>query len=173
MLCQRCHKNLATVRYAEVIDGKVTDRHLCESCMAQYQEGQGTGFALASTPSMSRRPAAHGTFREPVPEQRRCTTCGTMLTEVAEHQIAGCSQCYGQFHAEIEEILRDTQRAVVHRGKNPHVNDARARQRQELQAKRTLLRTMLRREKYEEAAQLRDDIQAMEADLLHTEGEAR
>lgn len=172
MLCQRCHKNLATVRYAEVIDGKVTDRHLCEACMAQYQEGQGTGFALANTPTASRRPAAHGILREALPEQRRCPTCGIMLAEVAEHQWAGCTQCYTQFRSEIEDILRDRHRAVVHRGKNPQLDEARARQRQELQAKRTLLRTMLRREKYEEAAHLRDDIQAMEANLLQHESEA-
>jgi protein arginine kinase activator len=173
MLCQRCHKNLATVRYAEVIDGKVTDRHLCESCMTQYQEGQGTGFALTSTPTTARRPAAQGIFRESVPEQRRCPTCGIMLTEIVALHIVGCSQCYTQFRGEIDTILRETHRAGAHRGKNPRVNDDRARQRQSLQSKRTLLRSMLRREKYEEAALLRDDIHSMEAGLLQTEGEGK
>ena len=37
------------------------------------------------------------------------------------------------------------------------------RLRADLQTKRTLLRTLLRREKYEEAAVLRDEIQEMES----------
>lgn len=172
MLCQRCHKNLATVRYAEVIDGKVTDRHLCETCMAQYQEGQGTGFALAAAPATARKPTTGGIFREAAPEERRCPTCGMMLSQITVDHHAGCATCYTQFRKEIEEILRETQRATAHRGKNPHVNDARAKQRQTIQTKRTLLRTMLRREKYEEAAVLRDDIQAMENTLHQSEGEA-
>jgi protein arginine kinase activator len=163
MLCQRCHKNLATVRYAEVVDGKVTDRHLCEACMAQYQEGRATGFELTGPQSTARHAAAPPPARESAREQRACPTCGAQLAAAGGTWRLGCPRCYEMFEDQLDTALRDVQHALVHRGKNPHITDARVRLRADLQTKRTLLRTLLRREKYEEAAVLRDEIQEMES----------
>lgn len=162
MLCQRCHKNLATVRYAEVVDGKVTDRHLCEACMEQYQEGRATGFEFSGPPAPARRTVAPAVAPAAAHEQRTCPTCGMPLAAAGGVWRLGCPRCYETFGDQLEAVLRDVQRALVHRGKNPHVTDARVRLRADLQTKRTLLRTLLRREKYEEAAQLRDEIQELE-----------
>ncbi|MFP4500821.1 MAG: UvrB/UvrC motif-containing protein [Candidatus Hydrogenedentota bacterium] len=168
MLCQRCHKNLATARYAEVVDGKVTDRYLCEECMAQYQESRATGFELTGAPNAPRRAAVQSAVREPAHEQR-CDTCGTLLGCVLEHGYVGCNQCYANFREPIEDMLRERQCTLVHRGKNPELDDARARLRADMQTKRTLLRSLLRREKYEEAAKLRDEISELETGLAITE----
>ena len=57
----------------------------------------------------------------------------------------------------------------VEQGKVARLDYARARLRADLQAKRTLLRTVLQAEKYEEAARLRDEIRSLETGLYVSE----
>ena len=77
----------------------------------------------------------------------------------------GCTTCYETFPAELESLLEGIHIALIHRGKVPHLDDARARSRAELQTKRALLKTALNVENYEEAATLRDHIRALETGL--------
>ncbi len=78
----------------------------------------------------------------------------------------GCSGCYSVFGKEIESILEGLHRGLVHRGKSLQCDDARAELSRELQARRFLLRSMLKEENYEEAARLRDEIARIEAETL-------
>jgi len=173
MLCQKCHKNLATVRYAEVVDGQVTDRYFCEQCMARYQREGGTGFELSGPPKMAERAADDRLAREITPRQQaRCPVCGAALSQVTEEGKVGCTTCYAQFGRQIDSILEGLHQSLHHRGKVPYLDDARARLRADLQTKRSLLRTMLGAEKYEEAAQLRDEIRSIETGLYVSESGA-
>lgn len=172
MLCQKCHKNLATVRYAEVVDGQVTDRFLCETCMARYQQDAGTGFEFAGPPAATERPSADLLVREAVKNQLRCPTCGTLLSQLSDEGRVGCSTCYEKFGKQIDSILEGLHHSLYHKGKVPHLDDARARLRADLQTKRSLLRTMLGAERYEEAAQLRDEIRSIETGLYVSESGA-
>ena len=165
MLCQKCHKNLATTRYAEVVDGKVTDVHLCAQCLAKQQQATGTGFRLSGPAPHLHKPPAERVAGEALRTQRTCTTCGTLLSDVLEQVRGGCTACYEVFGSEIESMLEGLHTAVRHKGRVPHLDDTRARLRAELQSKRALLRSVLRAEKYEEAALLRDEIRGLESGL--------
>ena len=59
-------------------------------------------------------------------------------------------------------MLEAFHRSLVHRGKSFVFDDERTRISIELQSKRLLLRSMLKAEKYEEAACLRDEIADLE-----------
>ena len=162
MLCQKCHKNLATVRYAEVVGGKVNDLHLCEPCMAAQQGDEGSGFKLsgaAPAPTRTKSPRAH--IRSAT-QNVTCESCGVQFAEVARTSTLGCAVCYDSFRTLLDPLLREIQVAVLHRGKTPHVDNQRERLRNELQTKRALLRSALKSENYEEAAVLRDEIRALE-----------
>lgn len=169
MLCQKCHKNLATVRYAEVVDGQVTDRFLCEVCMERYQHNTATGFEFSGPAAVTERSPSDTRARESGRAQAKCPTCGTPLTQVTEEGRVGCGACYDKFAGQIETILQGLHHAVQHRGKVPRLDDTRARLRADLQTKRSLLRTMLGAERYEEAAVLRDEIRSLETGLCASE----
>jgi len=162
MLCQKCRKNLATVRYAEVVDGKVTDMHLCPECLAKQRENEGTGFELSGpVPAAKPTPRPRGErprFKGP----RVCKACGTQLVRVLDSGRVGCTQCYTAFAAEIEPMLNALHGIATHRGKVSRVGDVRTRLRADLQTKRALLRSALETENYEAAAALRDDIRQLE-----------
>jgi protein arginine kinase activator len=161
-LCQKCHKNLATIRYAEVVDGQVTEQQLCAECMASHEQEAAAGFELAGPAPSVNRPAVARAVRDVVRRQRKCSHCGTPLASIVERLRAGCSDCYTSFPEAIETALRSVHGGVVHKGKVAHQNDARTRLRTELQNKRILLRSVLRAENYEEAARLRDEIRRLE-----------
>jgi protein arginine kinase activator len=173
MLCQDCHKNLATVRYAEVVDGKVSEQHLCQECLGRRQESVSSGFQFAKPaafrgkPAPATRPAAGA---DPVEARQSCTACNTTLKQVLETGQVGCSTCYETFPVQLESLLEGIHIALAHRGKVPRLDDARARLRSDLQAKRGLLKTALTTENYEEAAALRDEIRAIESGLSTAEG---
>ena len=44
MLCEICHKNEATIHIQEIIGGQKKSMHLCSSCAAAKQQGEGLGF---------------------------------------------------------------------------------------------------------------------------------
>ncbi len=171
MLCQNCHKNLASVRYAEVVDGKVSDLHLCQDCLAAREESVSSGFEF-STPSPFARKKKDAAVAEPSAEGRSCTACSTSLQGIMQTGTVGCSVCYETFPAELEGLLEGIHIALTHRGKIPRLDDVRVRVRSELQSKRALLKTALSMENYEEAATLRDEIRALEIGLGASEAGA-
>lgn len=166
MLCQKCHKNLATVRYAEVVDGKVTEQQLCSDCLALHQRETAMGFELSRAPSL--KPKEERSRGEAAREQT-CPSCGVLSSHIIDAGRVGCPHCYEQFGGQIESILEGMHRALRHKGKVAKMDDTRARLRAELQNKRALLRSVLRAENYEEAARLRDEIRILENGLFVSE----
>lgn len=166
MLCQKCHKNAASVRYAEVVDGRVTDIHLCQECLANHQNETQTGFKLSDpVPSLKKAVAARFAERANEP-QGSCSACDTELKTVLQTGNVGCSVCYDSFtEDQLRPVMEDVHVGLLHRGKMPNVNDARVNLRGLLQTKRGLLKTTLDMEKYEEAASLRDEIRELEMGL--------
>jgi protein arginine kinase activator len=174
MLCQDCHKNLASVRYAEVVDGKVSEVHLCQECLGRRQESVSSGFQFAKPTPFAKKPAgpvrASAAVADPVEARQSCTSCSTTLKQILETGRVGCSTCYASFPAQLESLLEGIHVALAHRGKVPRLDDARARVRADLQSKRGLLKTALTTENYEEAAALRDEIRVLETGLSASEG---
>ena len=65
MLCQKCHKNLASVRYAEVVDGKVNNLQLCQDCLSRQQDEVEIGFELSDpSPFMNAETTPSSPFGE-------------------------------------------------------------------------------------------------------------
>lgn len=169
MLCQNCHKNLASIRYAEVVDGEVKDLHLCKDCMDERQNSAESGFEFSSpAPFLGKQKPTQES--EEIVETASCTSCVTELRSIRETGKVGCSACYDAFPAELEAILEGIHVGLTHKGKIPRMDDARARLRADLQTKRSLLKTSLSTENYEEAATLRDEIRALESGLGAGEG---
>jgi len=165
MLCQKCHKNLATVRYAEVVDGKVADINLCSECLSQHEDRSASGFELSGSIPAAKSGQRPQLLRPRPKAPRTCKSCRTKLSMVLDSGRIGCAHCYEHFSADIEPMLVALHGSVQHKGKTSRVGDVRARLRSGLQIKRSLLRSALETENYEEAASLRDDIRQLESVL--------
>lgn len=171
MLCQECHKNSASTRYAEVVDGKVTDLHLCKECLAHRNRDTPPGFELSEPLPFVKKNSSSALAQAAVSTES-CDTCGTELQTIVASGRMGCTDCYEAFPVQLESLLEGIHVAINHRGKVPQLDDARARVRAELQSKRALLKTALTTENYEDAASLRDEIRSLETGLDASEAGA-
>lgn len=172
MICQKCHKRPGTIRYAEVVDGRVTDQFWCAECLAE-QRNAGEGFEISAvSPTRPTRNAIHGVVSRAVRAQRACPDCDTSLQEVIDTNRVGCATCYDAFSDDLTELLIKLHGRATHTGKSAHLTDMRAQLRADLRAKRALLRSVLKAENYEEAASLRDEIRALETGLYASDSGA-
>ena len=164
MLCQKCHKSLATMRYAEVVNGKVSELQLCADCMNRMQEETASGFELAGASAArgKHKSAAAAPAAETKVPVRVCRVCGADLKDAIQSGRVGCAACYDALGDSLEPLLRGFHVGLRHRGKEPHVTDERKLKRTELHSLRALLRSTLKSENYEEAAKLRDQIRDLE-----------
>jgi protein arginine kinase activator len=165
MHCQKCHKNFASVRYAEVVDGEVTEQHLCRECLNQKQTEQQAGFEFTAPSPFMRKEKDAPDLSTAFHKAMSCSTCAATLESITTTGEVGCSQCYETFELQIGEILGSAGEGLRHKGKIPRQDNLRAKSRADLQTKRGLLKTSLGAERYEEAAVLRDEIKQLEAGL--------
>ncbi len=172
MLCKKCHKKAATVRYTEVANGQTVEWPVCSSCLSQLQADGASGFSLAGIAPTERKPAPERVAREVMHAPHTCPVCRTTLSTVLEEGKVGCMRCYTHFGSEVESVLEGLHPALIHKGKTARVDDIRARIQADLQMKRVLLRSVLEAENYEEAARLRDEMRSLETGLHISESGA-
>lgn len=166
MLCQKCHKKIATVRYAEVIDGHVTEIHLCSDCLIEVQKNP-KGFNFASTePQVQVKERREDTesITKKTKTKTLCSVCGTQINYIHEKNKVGCFTCFKSFGPEIESVLEVIQGGSSHIGKKLHYanDEERVRAQILLDTKKALIRQAIKSEDYESAAKLRDEILSLE-----------
>lgn len=156
--CTECKKPIA-VRYTEVIGDVITHTIMCADCPQLQRRLHG----IASGESTGEKLGA---------KSLSCGNCGTTLDSIKMGNPVGCSECYIVFEdvilAEllathrISSRITPTKKSVpIHIGRAPgeikEINPA-----LKLLALNEALTETLRREDYEQAAWLRDQIKALE-----------
>ncbi|MBQ2942965.1 MAG: UvrB/UvrC motif-containing protein [Clostridia bacterium] len=151
MLCERCKHNQATMHYTEVINGKVTEYHLCEKCAREEKlSAEFTDFDIFNMFSPKKEKNETGLI---------CESCKTTLPEFKKTGIAGCSKCYETFASVIESMLLRTQ------GTSKHIMPEETKKEETTDEKIAKLQLSLKKaieaEEYEKAAKIRDEIRTL------------
>lgn len=168
----------ATVHLTQIINGVTNKINLCESCAHAKgildNSGQPTLIFFEATTPFSK-------MNENSFLGSRCENCGWTQKQFETTKRLGCSDCYGTFHEAIEAVLKNVQRDLVHRGKQAqilvkkdlpeieekptkkaekpsHKRKTKAEQIKSLEAQ---LKLAIAEERYEDAIQLRDQIQKL------------
>lgn len=193
MLCEQCKKREATVKYVEVVNGVKTEHNLCGHCAARLDIGQFSAvfegeFSLASLLSgllgIQDTEKKDGRFAGVV-----CPTCGTAYEDFVEASRFGCADCYSVFGPLLGENIRHLQGSEKHVGKRPGYilranierneenssvpNGSENRElirsltkEEQIRLLQTRLKDALRREDYNEAAVLRDEIRSLKEETV-------
>lgn len=159
MKCDYCESK-ATVFLTQLVDGQVKKVCLCEPCAKDKGVTDPTGFSMADMllggmvgKAMEGMPVVSGS------NPRKCPSCGFTLDDLRRVRRFGCADCYKTFAEEVGHMLRSMHKSNQHVGKVPKgllAKQARDRQLEELQVR---LDEAIAAESYEEAADLRDEIQ--------------
>lgn len=161
--CCRCSKP-AVLHITEIREGDVQALHLCESCAKQYLSSPSTEEedAAISPGSETTKPPGLTSISEEA-DALVCPNCGITFKEFRAQGRLGCAHDYIVFESELLPLLENIHGEIQHVGKVPkRAPDASQRQFR-LVKLRSRLRAAIEGEKYEEAAQLRDEISQLEA----------
>lgn len=165
MLCQRCHQREANVHIVQMYQHQRVEHHLCEVCAKAIQEGVMATVANNSLNmndllgSFIGMPSLESTHDDP---GLACPNCGTLYAKIAEAGRVGCSDCYATLEEALEPSLKKLHGSNIHQGKIPQRAGASLHTKRKVQELKGALAKAVEKEAYELAAQLRDEIHALE-----------
>ena len=188
MLCQICKLNPASIHIQEIVNGERNALHICAECAKKRnltEEAAGNSHfhemlerltqAIASSADLK---LAELFDQKPPQEETRpdvtCSVCGTDYQTYRKTGKLGCAACYEAFAPVLVREFALTQHGSVHCGKTPPETveqwqdptvSERIGLRKELERLRKGLDESIRREEFELAAELRDKIAAVEAEI--------
>jgi protein arginine kinase activator len=169
-LCTSCQKQTASVHVLDLDSGYVLKgkQQLCQACAETAGVVQ-SKLAKAKPMSAEILEDLIGTMTGDKSKLRgrgagpACPACGTTLGDFKMRGRFGCGRCYDTFRAALIPLLERVHDAPRHQGRFPARSPA-VRARPETVADlRRRLEAAITGEKYEEAAQLRDQLRSLEA----------
>ena len=162
MLCEKCKKNNATTHIRSVVNGVVTEKHLCGYCAANEGYDDIKGNNLTKMLSSMFGDTLLGTSASQI---TRCECCGSSFADIAESGKCGCPECYKTFGNELMPYLKRVHGSIQHIGNIPNRAPLTvAVDTETVEGLRSKLNQLIREEIYEEAAVIRDKIKQLEGE---------
>lgn len=154
MLCSKCGKMEATTLYKSVINGKITEEHLCPKC-AENLEFSSFYFPNVFSSFLGENAGIYKTTR--------CECCGSSFNDIKRSGKAGCSNCYETFKDEILPTLNLIHGTIKHK-QTQNINSSIKNEKETdlLEVKKQELKKAVEEERYEDAAKIRDEIKKIE-----------
>lgn len=151
--CGQCKRPVKVI-YKEVLNGTPSCTEMCQSCPILEEK-------------------LHGT-KEEIAKGLACKHCGTSLEQILTGGPVGCTECYHVFEKQILSDLIATdcippflqkKKELLHVGRVPHEAKAPPIP-SKLLALKEALTDALKRENYEQAALIRDQIKTLSQEKL-------
>ena len=153
MLCEMCGKYPATTHFKSVINGKVTERHLCSHCAGEAGLTD-ISFSNIFSSMFNETPTLF--------DQKRCACCGSSFEDIASTGKAGCSECYETFFDKLLPSLDRLHGHTKHIGVKPAKVESAPTKKEKLKKAKAELDKAVKEERFEDAAKIRDQIKEIE-----------
>lgn len=167
MLCEKCGKKTAVMKFNQTINNEKTTHYICEDCA---MEMMGSHLSFGSFDPFA---AFSGFFQNApsvLPRETVCPSCGLTYRRFLDTGKFGCAHCYEAFDAQLEPIFRKLHYATEYKGKRPddsrlHLKREAAPNREAAETPRAALERQIKEavavEDYETAARLKKELDAM------------
>ncbi len=175
MLCQKCKKNNATIHYRENINGKVTEYSLCADCAAELERDGVIKFENPFSNFMrddifdfaSVLPSFFTSLNHALGsgETKRCPVCGSTFNDIARTGHIGCPQCYETFADELAATVNQLHGTSKPQGRIPKRFGEKQNREAEINSLKEEQKKAIEAQEFEKAAELRDKIKALEAEV--------
>jgi len=167
--CTACQKAIATIVVMDLSEGSVTgSQHVCTACAEQL------GVAPPKAPKFPAEMLEDllgglKPSRREAPRTECCPGCGMAPADFRSKGRLGCPRCYDTFRTELMPLLQRIHESQTHKGRlpsttapSPMAAGPPCTEPRDLAELRKKLEDAVRGERYEEAAQLRDDLRRAE-----------
>ena len=157
MLCERCKQREANVHMVTTVNGATRESYLCSQCAAQAH--------VMPQPFSAKQ--FLGQWMPTQGAKLRCPACGTTLESLQRTGFVGCPGCYDIFADQIGPML------MAMHGTDRHIKEHGMQSEQQAPVKtpaqkdpvaalKIRLEQAVQEERYEDAAQLRDQIRQVQ-----------
>jgi protein arginine kinase activator len=175
MQCTFCLDNEATCHLTKLVNGKVVEVHVCEKCIPEVGKSNLLDFdiweAISKLAAEKGIPDPTKDIEVAPPEINAksllipssnlptltCPSCGFTHEDLRRTGRLGCPECYLAFSSILGDVIHDCQKGTTHTGKIPKAFFSVRRQKIQEQLDRAI-----REERFEEAADLRDQLRKLE-----------
>ena len=176
MLCQNCNKNEANVRYTQIINGEKKEMFLCEECSKKLGiDNMALSLPISFSNFFGDLLDEYNSDFMPLlkrPEELKCDKCNTTYSQFIESGKFGCDNCYDAFSERIDPLLKRLHGADRYTGRkaeeNKNIEEPKVEKVEttandnKLEVLKEKLKQLVKEEKYEEAAKVRDEIKKLE-----------
>jgi protein arginine kinase activator len=157
MKCDVC-KAEATVFLTQIINGQMTTVNLCEACSQAKGVTNELGFGLSDAFLGSSKTVP--IFKTDV---LTCPACGFTSAQFKKIGRMGCPACYDTFRQGLDSLLASMHKGTQHVGKVPSNIAPILAPSVALDDLRTALGMAIAEERYEDAAQIKKQIEAIQS----------
>ncbi|MCR2045427.1 UvrB/UvrC motif-containing protein [Anaerosalibacter massiliensis] len=165
MVCQECGKKSATMHFTKIINGDITELHLCEDCAKRYKEFDfDTSFSFHKFLTG----LIDNIQGEPVKtegKELKCDVCGMSYSNFKQIGKFGCPHCYESFKSKLVPLFREVHGHGSHIGKIPKRAGGVIGLKKEINKLKNKLDILVKNEEFEEAAKVRDQIKEIQKDI--------
>lgn len=165
MLCQNCEKNEATTHIKQIINGDMTESHLCADCANHLgYTDMFSGFNLNISEFFG------GLLGDMLPSLKpgnvkRCEKCGCSFDDIVREGKVGCAECYRTFYDKLQPSIQRIHGKIKHTGK---IGAGRTEEKktetveEKIEKLKVKMDEAVKVQDFESAAQIRDEIKALE-----------
>lgn len=162
MLCNECGKNEATVHVTQIVNGKKTEKHLCDSCAKSNDEDLNLNFSLENLfSSMLNSNFGKSSYMQ----DSECPVCKMTYEQFREAGKFGCGSCIKTFKQKLMPAVKNIQGYDNHKGKVPKRTGGSFKLQKDIERLKEELKFAVIQEDYEAAAKLRDKIREIEKNI--------
>lgn len=163
MKCEHCNLNPASIELNQIIEGEKKIVHMCEACAQKMKPSSPyitSGFMTGLLDTIQ-----NSGLQVNYIKTTACSKCGMTYGRYKESGQLGCDECYEAFGEKLKPLIRRIHGSERHTGKMPIRFRGAAKIQREITRLRGQLDHAVRREAFEEAAMLRDRINALETSI--------
>ncbi|MDP2923436.1 MAG: UvrB/UvrC motif-containing protein [Candidatus Omnitrophota bacterium] len=160
MLCDICHKNIATVHLTEIVNDKVMEMHICQSCAKSKTQELKEQFNISDL--LGGLVDTVGVRKED--GLLKCQFCGLTYADFRKKGRLGCAICYSTFKIQLTPLLKKIHSSIHHTGKFPIQVATKVSIGTKIKELKERLERAIKLEEYEEAVHLRDEIRKLESE---------
>ena len=161
ILCDVCKSNTASVFLTQIVDGKMQKINLCKPCAKEKGIDDPLNFGLADQ-FLGLGEALEIEKGGPM---QKCPSCGFSQADFKKTGRLGCATCYDTFTEGLDSLLKAMHKGTSHIGKIPARLERTLMFNARMKTLQTDLGKAVAEENYETAAEIRDRIKLLEAQL--------
>ena len=163
MLCESFGKNQASIYYTKINNGEIKEHHLCTHCTSNFSD-------MDFDTSLFFNKFFTGLIDniDEIGEENidiKWPECGLSYKNFRANGKFGCSKCYETFEGQLNSLVRGLHGHNTHRGKIPKRSNVKIFLRRETDKLRIDLEEAIKREEFEKAATIRDEIKTLNMKL--------